>query len=147
MGAGGSTITPKQREEGERQLQRRDLTRRVRERLEMVKAAALGDEVERSARWRGRARATVEHWLPRFAAGGVAALADAARAGRPVLADDAYLSAREPVPATSPSALGVAFDLWTSARLAIYREQQTAGHIPPGWLRVLLGQRGWVWWT
>ena len=95
MEAEGITITPKQREEVDRQLQRTALTRRVRERLEMVKAAALGDELRRIARWSGRSVVTVERWRGRFAQGGVDALADAPRSGRPVHADAAYLAAME----------------------------------------------------
>jgi len=144
MGTGGITITPQQREEVERHLQRTDVTRRVRERLEMVKAAALGDDLERIARWSGRSVETVEHWLARFAEGGVRALADAARSGRPVQADAAYLAAMETALETSPSTLGFTFDVWTSERLAVYLEQQTGVHIAPGWLRALLAQRGWV---
>src|SRR5258708_22792427 len=102
MGAGGITITPKQREEVERQLERTDLTRRVRERLEMVKAAALGDDRERIARWSGRSVETVEHWLARFAAGGVEALADAPRPGRPLQADVGHLRAIGPAPEDRP---------------------------------------------
>jgi len=144
MGVGSITITPKQREEVERQLQRTDLTRRVRERLEMVKAAGLGDDRERIARWSGRSVETVEHWLVRFAAGGVEALADAPRAGRPVQANVAYLAAMDTALEIPPTALGLVFDVWTSERLAVYLEQQTGVHISPGWLRTLLTQRGWV---
>ena len=80
----GISVTPKQRDDVDRELQRTDLTRRMRERLEMVKAAALGDDVERIARWSGRSVETVERWVARFAAGvALAALADAARSGRP----------------------------------------------------------------
>jgi transposase len=140
----GSSVTPTQRADVEEQLQRTDLTRRVRERLEMVKAAALGDDVARSARWSGRSVATVERWLARFTAGGVAALADAPRSGRPVQADAAYLAALERALETPPTQLGFAFDVWTSARLSAYLEQQTGVHIAPGWLRVLLAQHGWV---
>ncbi len=140
----GNVITAEQREDVERQLQRTDLTRRVRERLEMVKAAALGDDVERIARWSGRSVETVEHWLARFAAGGVRALGDAARSGRPVQADAAYLTAMEAALETSPSAQGLPFDVWTSERLSCYLQQQTGVHLCPGWLRVLLGQHGWV---
>lgn len=82
-------ITVEQRAEIEAALRRTDLMRRVRERLEMVKAAALGDDVERIARWSGRSVETVTHWLDRFAAGGAAALVDAPRTGRPVRADAA----------------------------------------------------------
>jgi transposase len=118
MGALGSAITAEQRAEVERQLHRMDLTRRGRERLELVKAAALGDEVERIARWSGRSVPTVAHWLARFAEGGVAALADATRSGRPVRADAAYLAAMESSLGTPPRALGLPFDVWTSERLS-----------------------------
>ncbi len=138
------TVTIEQREDVERQLRRMDLTRRMRERLEMVKAAALGDDVERIARWSGRSVARVEHWLARFAEGGVAALADAPRSGRPVHADAAYLAAMESALETPPAQLGFAFDVWTSERLSAYLEQQTGVHISPGWLRALLAERGWV---
>src|SRR5271166_1713461 len=107
-------ITVEQREEVEQQLQRTDLTRRMRERLEMVKAAALGDDVGRIARWSGRSVARVKHWLARFASGGVAALADAPRPGRPVAADAAYLAALEHALETPPTTLGLPFDVWTS---------------------------------
>jgi transposase len=140
----GITIAPEQQATVEQQLRRTDLTRRVRERLEMVKAAALGDEVARSARWSGRSVARVEHWLARCAAGGVAALADAPRSGRPVQADVAYLAALETALDTPPQQVGLAFDVWTSKRLSAYLEQQTGVHLSPGWLRALLAQRGWV---
>ena len=139
MGAEGITITPKQREDVERQLRRTDLTRRMRERLEMVKAAALGDDVERIARWSGRSVARVERWLARFAAGGVGGAGRCAtRSGRPVQADEAYLQAMETALESGPSPLGLVFDVWTSERLSAYLEQQTGVHICPGWLRVLL---------
>jgi transposase len=140
----GSSVTPKQRDDVERQLRRTDLTRRVRERLEMVKAASLGDDVERIARWSGRSVETVERWLARFAKGGVVALRDARRSGRPVRADVAYLTALEGALETPPQQLGLAFDVWTSQRLSLYLEQQRGVHLSPGWLRALLAERGWV---
>jgi len=140
----GISLTPKQREEVERQLRRLDLTRRVRERLEMVKAAALGDDVARIARWSGRSVAIVERWLARFATGGVEALADAPRSGRPVQADAAYLAAMEAALEMPPQQLGLACDVWTSERLSAYLAQQTGVQISPGWLRALLAARGWV---
>src|SRR5687767_9514179 len=76
-------------------LRKHDLTPRVRERLEMVKGVALGQPLAEVARWSGRGARTVERWLVAFAAGGIAALADAPRRGRPVRADGAYLAALE----------------------------------------------------
>jgi len=83
-------------------LRRRDLAPRVRARLEMVKAAAVGPDLAAIMAWSGRGERTVRRWLSAFAAGGVAALADAPRSGRPVVAD------------TAPPALGLPFDVWTS---------------------------------
>jgi transposase len=83
----------------------------------------------------------VSRWLGRFAAGGVTALADAPRSGRPVRADAAYRQALERALATSPRALGLPFDLWTSARLSVYLAQTTGVRIAPGWLRALLARQ------
>ena len=132
--------------EGERSaveaaLRRRDLAPRLRERLEMVKAAGLGHDVGWIARWSGRTPATVRRWLAAFRAGGVAALADAPRPGRPPRADAAYLAAREAAVETPPRELGLPFDVRTSARLSAHLEQTTGVPISPGWLRVLLKER------
>ena len=67
----------------ERALRQRDLAPRVRERLDMVKGAALGYDLDALAAWSGRSVRRVQHWLQRVSAGGVAALADAPRSGRP----------------------------------------------------------------
>ena len=64
-------------------LRRRELSPRVRERVEMVKAAGLGYGPEAIAMWSGRSARTVAYWLERFVNRGLAALADAPRAGRP----------------------------------------------------------------
>lgn len=58
-------------------LRRGTLAPRHRERLEMVKAAALGFDLAAICAWSGRDGRTVRRWLVAFAAGGVDALADA----------------------------------------------------------------------
>jgi len=110
----------------------------------MVKAAALGDEVERIARWSGRAVETVAHWLARFAAGGVGALADAPRSGRPVHADAGDLAAMDAALESPPTQLGFALDVWTSERWSVSLEQQTGAHICAGWRRALVAEHGGV---
>lgn len=119
-------------------VRERGLTPRVRERLEMVKGAALGWDVPTIATWCGRTEATVRRWLGAYRDGGVAALVDAPRAGRPRQADAAYLAALEAAVETDPRALGQAFDVWTSARLSAYLVETTGTRIAPGWVRVLL---------
>ena len=113
-------VTAAERRAVEAALRRRDLAPRVRERLEMVKAAALGHDLGWIARWSGRTPETARRWLAAFRAGGVAALADAPRAGRPPKADAAYLAALDRAMDAGPRALGLPFDVWTSARLSAY---------------------------
>src|SRR5215212_9192636 len=114
-------LTPEEREEVRATLRRGNLSPRVRERLEMVKAADLGRPVEEIAAWSGRTPRTVRRWLGAFvSSGGLGALADAPRSGRPVVADAAYLLALEEVVETSPRQLGLGFDVWTSERLCAY---------------------------
>lgn len=119
-------------------LAQRELPRRQRERLEMVKAAWLGADVDAIARWSGRTPRTVRRWLAAFRAGGVDAVADAPIPGRPPKADAAYLGALEQAVQTLPRSLGLPFDGWTSQRLSAYLEQQIGIRIAPGWLRVVL---------
>jgi transposase len=134
----------RERAEWEALLRRRDLAPRVRERLEMVKAAALGQGPAAIARWVGRSPPTVRLWLRRFRDGGAAALADAPRPGRPARADAAYLAALEATVETPPPGLGLPFDVWTSGRLSAHLAGVTGVRIAPGWLRALLARRDFV---
>ncbi len=119
-------------------LTERSLSPRFRERLEMVKAAHHGADLRAIVRWSGRTEETVRRWLRAFAAGGVDALVDAPRAGRPCRADAAYLAALETAVETAPRSVGLPFDVWTSGRLSVYLVETTGTRIAPGWLRVLL---------
>src|SRR5437588_7183881 len=88
-----ATMSAEQHAEVERLRGQETLNRRLRERLEMVKARALGRDPEQIARWCGRTAETVRRWLRRYRAAGVAGLRDAARSGRPRRADAAYRAA------------------------------------------------------
>ena len=137
-------VTVAQRTAVEAALRRRDLAPRVRERLEMVKAAVLGQDLDEIAQWTGRTPETVRRWLTVFQAGGIGALADAPRQGRPPKANAAYVAALGQAVETPPRTLGLPFDVWTSRRLSAYLTQQTGVRIAPGWLRVLLKQQHFV---
>lgn len=131
-------ITPEQHAAVEVILRQPTLPPRLRERLEMIKAASLGADWEAIARWSGRTPRTVRQWLDRFVAGGVAALADAPRSGRPPIAHPAYHAALDHAADGDPRALGLPFDAWTSARLSAYLAETTGVSIAPSWLRTLL---------
>ena len=137
-------IPGEQRVAVEAALRQRDLAPRVRERLEMVKAVALGQDLASIGRWSGRSPRTVRRWVGRFVAGGIPALADAPRPGRPAVADASYRRAAEAALEAGPRALGLPFDVWTSARLATYLERETGVRVAPGWLRALLGHWEWA---
>lgn len=122
-------------------LHQRELPPRVRERLEMVKAADHGQSLTTIAAWSGRSVATVRRWLDRFAEAGSAGLADAPRPGRPAKADAAYLAALEQAIDRAPPDLGLPFDVWTSGRLRAYLAEQTGVTISAGWLRALLARQ------
>jgi transposase len=137
-------IEPAERAVVEAVLHQETLTPRVRERLEMVKGRALGQDLGTIARWCGRTARTVDHWLRQDVGGGVAALADAPRSGRPPDADAAYRHLLATAVETPPRDLGLGFDVWTSARLATYRAEQTGVSLSPGWVRSLLSQQEFV---
>src|SRR3954453_16558745 len=113
-------VTNEQQAAVDAQLRRRALSPRQRERLEMVKAAWLGQDVATIARWSGRTPRTVRRWLRAFRDGGVTALAGAPIPGRPPKADAAYLVALETALETAPRDLRLPFDIWTSGRLSAY---------------------------
>lgn len=125
-------------------LRGRDLLPRVRERLEMVKALALGQDLAGVVRWSGRSERPVRRWVGRFLAGGPAAVADASRPGRPPRAGAADLATLEATVETPPSSIGLPFDVWTSARLAAYLAERTGTPIAASWLRTLLGRRAFA---
>lgn len=140
----GGAITAEQRAAVAALLRRPALNRRVRERAEMVKAAALGYEVAQIARWSGRSVRRVRYWLRRFAALGVAGLADGARSGRPPKADALYRATLRAAVETPPRDLELPFDVWTSDRLSTYLAETTGGRLAPGWLRALLAHQDFV---
>lgn len=137
-------IDSAQRAVVEELLHRRTLNPRVRERLEMVKARALGQDLASIATWCGRTARTVDHWLRRYLAEGPPALADAPRSGRPPAADAAYRAALARTVETPPRELGLGFDVWTSPRLVTSLAEQTGVELSAGWVRALLNQEDFV---
>lgn len=134
-------VSEQQRAEIDAQLRQERLSPRLRERLEMVKARSLGQDIEAIAVWSGRTPRTVKRCLSRFEQRGIEGLKDAPRSGRPRRADEAYLEQLEAAVETKPRDLGLGFDVWTSQRLSAYLGESTGVKLSPGWLRALLSAR------
>jgi transposase len=125
-------------------LRRRDLAPWLRERLELVKGVALGQDEAELAAWSGRSVERIRYWLGRYQQEGIGALAAAPRAGRPPKADAPYLAALDAAVTSNPRTLGLLYDVWTSARLSAYLAEHTGVRLAPGWLRALLTQRDYA---
>ena len=103
-----------------RLAQSRPAPARAVERARIVLAAHRGERVPAIAARLGLAEKTVRQWLKRFATGGVAGLADAARAGRPPTYSAEEVGAVVAAALTDPQALGPPCGCWTYDRLAAY---------------------------
>ena len=104
----------------------------------MVKAAALGQDIGAIEVWSGRSERTVRRWVGAYTGGGLDALADSPRSGRPARADGSYLASLESAVESGPRELGLGFDASTSERLSAFLAETTSVRIAPGWLRARL---------
>ncbi len=94
------------------------------ERARFVWLATQGARVPAIATEVGVCKPTVRHWLKRFAAAGVAGLADAPRAGAPKTYTPEDVSALIAAVLAKPADLGLPFACWTLDRLVAYLAEQ-----------------------
>lgn len=93
----------------------------------------------------GVSRATVWNTRQRWRHGGVKALADAPRSGRPPVADGEYLAALLGAVNTAPQELGYAFGLWTAGRLAAHLKRTQGKALSAESVGDHLRAMGYVW--
>jgi transposase len=89
-------------------------------------------------------KASVHNWYRRWRAGGVEALANEARSGRPSKASAPYRAALEKALASHPSVFGYDFQIWTLERLVAHLEGETGIHLSVGRLEFWLDRWGYV---
>ena len=135
-------VSDEDRTKIERLLTVRSWSPRQQERLEMVKGAYRGDRLAVIASWSGRTVPTAQRWLSVYREGGIDALVDEPRSGRPARADAGYVTALAAAAEADPRTLGQSFDVWTSGRLSAYLVETTGTLVSPGWIRVLLKRAG-----
>ena len=115
------------------------------ERARIVWEAHRGARVPAIARALGITEATVRLWLKRFDAGGVDALADAPRSGRPPVYDATEVGAVIEASLTKPDELGLPFGSWTLDRLTAYLHEEKGLAIGRSRVATLLQAEGLRW--
>ncbi len=104
----------------ERLAHSRTVAARTVERARIIWYAAQGLSVPAVAQQLQLHEQTVRLWLKRFNAGGLAALQDAPRAGRPATYTPEEVSQVIATALTKPDTLGLPFGMWTLDRLETY---------------------------
>jgi transposase len=134
-------LTATQRTQLRARLRQHGLAPRTRIRLECVQLAGLGRTTPQIADQMGVCCHTVRRTLLRFAAGGLDALADRPRCGRPPKLSNADLAAVEALlhQATRQDRA------WTAGQLAAWLAQARGVTISPGRLGAWLRRRGCRW--
>jgi transposase len=87
---------------------------------------------------------TIYHWWERWQAGGVEALSQQPRQGRPPKADAGYWAKLDAVMDSDPKVHGYTFTIWTTARLRDHLAKETGIRLSTEWLRVQMEARGYV---
>lgn len=89
--------------------------------------------------------AAVYNWLKRFSAGGIEALSDRSRSGRPPTYDERFRKKLCRALGKSPRRCGLATTVWTVLTLAVYLFDVTRRTISPSHLRRVIHDEGYVW--
>jgi transposase len=134
-------LTPDQQAELRGRLRQAAMPPRLRVRLQCVQLRDQGWTVPQIAEQLAVSEATVRRALRRVVAGGLDALADRPRAGRPPRLTDHDLGAVEEL-LRQAARQG---QVWTMGQLAAWLAHHRGVQVSRGRLGALLGARGWRW--
>lgn len=135
-------LTVAQRADLERAQHAKVIERRLWVRLEMVTRMARGLSVAHVAAGLGVHEQTVRAQVKAFLTGGVAALADQPRSGRPPKLTEAVLTALE---ARLDEDAATGARTWTLPQAAAWLAEEHAVHVHPGYLGEVLTRRKFRW--
>jgi transposase len=122
---------------------RHDKRPEVRQRCTAIRLLHLGHKPSEVAKMQAVSDPTIYGWHKRWLAGGVEALADKPRSGRPLKSDDAYSLLVEAVVEKAPAELGYDFAIWTIDRLRSHLEKETGIDLSESRFRALLKRKGY----
>lgn len=103
----------------------------------------LGHKPDEVAKMQVVSKPTIYGWFTRWQSGGVEALANQPKCGRPPKADDAYSLALVEVIEKEPSEVGYDFMIWTVERLSAHLEKVTGIALSESRLRALIKRKGY----
>ena len=135
------------REEAVQQLERamhNDGRVEVVQRATAIRQLHLGATPQAVAAMFAVSASTIYHWWERWEAGGLEALSQQPRQGRPPKTDESYWQQLETVLESDPKSYGYTFSVWTTARLRDHLEKETGVRLSAEWLRVQMEARGYV---
>ena len=138
------SLTPAQRAELNVWARQRELSVRLRDRLEMVRLSDLGHSVEQIASALGCHHTTVRRQLHAFQRGGLAALRPIPPQGRPPRLQPTHLAALEHL-LDEAAAGGPASRTWTLPQLCAWLDEQVHVQISGNRLSVILKERHFRW--
>jgi transposase len=121
---------------------RRDKRPEVRQRCTAIRLLHMGHKPEEVAEMQVVSKPTIYSWIERWRNGGIEALANQRKSGRPLKADDAYSLALAEVIEKEPSELGYDFAIWTIDRLRAHLEKVTEITLSSSRFRALLMRKG-----
>jgi transposase len=104
----------------------------------------LGTEPNQVANMLSVSLGTIYNWHRRWRQGGLSALANRPKSGRPPIADESYMRILLETINQAPADLGYHFDQWTVDRLSFHMEKSIGKRLSPDRLRVLLKQEGYL---
>ena len=108
-----------------------------------IRLLHLGHKPEEVAEMQAVSKPTIYGWFARWQSGGVEALANQPKSGRPPKADDAYNLALVEVLEKEPSEVGYDFSIWTVERLSAHLEKVTGIVLSESRLRALIKRKGY----
>ena len=108
-----------------------------------IRLLHLGHKPEEVAKMQVVSKPTIYGWFHRWQSGGVEALANQPKSGRPLKADDAYSLALVEVLEKEPSEVGYDFTIWTVGRLSAHLEKITSIVLSESRLRALMKRKGY----
>lgn len=122
---------------------KRDKRPEVVQRCITVRLLHLGHKPEQVAEMQAVSKPTIYGWFHRWQSGGIEALANQPKSGRPPKADDAYSLILVDVIEKEPKEFGYDFMIWTVERLSAHLEKKTGIFLSESRLRALIKRKGY----